>query len=359
MVIVIVIFLIIAMLLLSVYNMKQSKATKAIVESFIETDSYLMELSEDDKKLYFSIIDKYNELLDRDPSEDELNYEFDQIKTKKTNIDKVGEKIKETMEYKRYKDIADMSGFHGAPASNDVQDYTDVVNILNELTPKVEEQRDPVFIDYLVNKFRGFKKNKEAFTSYYKKTPEYSEYLEIEKNSKDTDSVKGNVSEDEEGVNVINKSMNVEFKISRPEINKTTATLINDTKETSKEYISLIQEKLNKDEGLPENVDTCEFYKQYQKLSEETLLSDRQTKRNMDRLKYHCDMSKSYANVNSNMVLMNDQKWSVPQKHVPVCSTQNCQLTSSVSQSALIGTLLDDVEFNSKLLPSFKYEENV
>ena len=79
----------------------------------------------------------------------------------------------------------------------------------------------------------------------------------------------------------------------------------------------------------------------------------------MDRLKYECDMSKVYSNVNSNLVLKNDQQWSIPQKHVPVCTSQNCQLTNSVSQSALIGTLLDDVEFNSKLLPSFEYKENV
>jgi hypothetical protein len=338
--IILVIFFIIAMSLLSIYNFKQSKAAKAIVESFIETDSYLLELNDDDKELYFEIIDKYNELLDRDPSEDELNYQFDQIKTKKTNLNKMGEKIEETMEYKRFKDIADMSSFQASPVSNDVQDYNEVINMLNELTPKVEEQRDPIFIDYLVIKYRGFKKNKDAFKEYYKKTPEYEDHLEIEKrSSKETETV-NNTQVNESGVNVVNKSMNVEFKISRPEINRTTAEIVETKKPVeSKNYLDILKAKFV--------------------LNEETLLSDRQKKRNMDRLKYHCDMSKAYANVDSNMVLLNDQKWAVPQKHVPVCSTQNCELTSRVSQSALIGTLLDDVEFNSKLLPSFEYTEKV
>jgi hypothetical protein len=253
-----------------------------------------------------------------------------------------------------------MSSFQASPVSNDVQDYNEVINMLNELTPKVEEQRDPIFIDYLVIKYRGFKKNKDAFKEYYKKTPEYEDHLEIEKrSSKETETV-NNTQVNESGVNVVNKSMNVEFKISRPEINRTTAEIVETKKPVeSKNYLDILKAKFVKNEDLPEGADTCEFYKQYTKLNEETLLSDRQKKRNMDRLKYHCDMSKAYANVDSNMVLLNDQKWAVPQKHVPVCSTQNCELTSRVSQSALIGTLLDDVEFNSKLLPSFEYTEKV
>ena len=214
--------------------------------------------------------------------------------------------------------------------------------------PTSETEDDPIYIEFLVMKYRGMHKDKDKLIKYLKKTPEYQDY----KKSVKKQTPKNENDNTEASVNLIEKNTNVEHKISRPDLNKST---IKTVKNKSKEYINLLKDKTDKDDSVDEQ--TCDFYNQYKALNEETMLSSLQEKRNLDKLKYHCELSKSYSNVNDDLKLLPGQEWSVPQKRTPVCTSQNCEINNSLSQSALIGTLLNEVEFNSKILPSFSYEE--
>lgn len=348
--IILVVVLFLTIIALCVFNYKSNKLHNKLVESFEEDSNSIELISEDDKTLYFSIIDTYELLLDRDPYEDELNLEFNDIKTNKSDLFKLHNKLKNSPEYRRLNDLQNNEAYAATDTNNDVQDYDAVVTILKETMPLVEEHEDPVHIEFLVMKYRNMEKDKSKLTKYIKKTPEYQDYLKIEKKSKKSKTA------DEDSVNLLDKKTNVEFKISRPNLNSKT---LKTAKKESKEFIQLIEDKLKKDNNMDNNEKGCDFYKEYQKLNSETMLSAVQKKRNLDKLKYHCDMSKMYSNLDSNLTLLSDQKWSVPQKHVPVCGSQNCEINDMYSQSSLIGTLLNDVEFNSKLLPSFEYKENV
>ena len=362
--IILVVILFFTISVLCLFHYKSQKLHKKIVESFKERTDSIELLSKEDKALYFSIIDTYELLLDRDPYEDELNFEFNEIKTKKSDLFKLHSKLKNGPEYKRLNDLQNNEAYAATNTNNDVQDYNHVVKLLKETMPLVQEHDDPVYIEFLVMKYRNMEKDDAKLTAYLKKTPEYQDYLELEKKSKKKESPKTDdkkekkekKGEKEKTVNILDKKNNVEFKISRPNLNSKT---LKTEKAKSTEYIKLIEDKLKKDNNIKENEKSCDFYKEYQKLNSESMLSDVQTKRNLDKLKYHCEMSNMYSNLDSNLTLLSDQKWTVPQQHPPICGSQNCDINDTYTQSSLIGTLLNEVEFNSKLLPSFEYKENV
>jgi len=128
------------------------------------------------------------------------------------------------------------------------------------------------------------------------------------------------------------------FKISRPTLTKSTVQL---------------QPKVR-----TENTQTGVSCKD---LEDEQVLAKLVSERNLAELKYSCLRSKEkYANVDANMVLLPDQKWSVPQKHPEVCRMSGeFNYSPSTEQTALIGTLLDnakDTEVGS-IMPEFEFDE--
>ena len=331
-----------------------------IVEGF--KDELYFDLSEDDKKLYFSIIDTYQLVLQRDPSEEELNIYFTKLKNNKMTLPDLFKKLRSSTEYTQLNDIQENTNFTSTTVNNDVQDYQLVVNELQKLMPENKEL-DPVYIDFLIMKYRGYDKNLDKFRKYIIDTPEYSDYIEEyikkseqepTKNEKKTEKTEKKEKDEEEFV-LLKDSANVEYKISPPNLSKSSVAMQKEpSKPQSNRYLDLLKNK--KDEKSNLQTDTCEFYNEFMKLSDNSLLADHIIKRNLEQMKYSCAMSKEYENVDSNMKLLPHQKWSVPQKRTPVCHSQTCELNDTYSQTSLLGTLLNDVK-NEKILPSFKYEE--
>ena len=331
------------------YNIKTTSIQNQLIENF-ENELH-MNLSEDDKKLYYSIIDTYELLLERDPSEDELNYDFDQIKTNKITLVDLFNKLKNTMEYKRINDIQFNSAIAPTDAHNDVQDYQLVGNLLKEIMPLNDVDYDPLHIDFLVLKYRSVDKDKNKFIKYIKKTPEYKDYKEL---VGDKPKIKIETVKDDNQFKIPKKTkvrlLDQEFELSRPELGKATSKMV----KKGEDLVDKLKGK--REDDIPEYKKGCMFYRQYKELQSSKQLADYQRKRNLEELEYHCNLDE-YSNVDENNVLLEDQKWSVPQKHPPVCTNQNCNVNDSLTQTNLIGTLLDDVANNGKILPSFKYEE--
>lgn len=84
-------------------------------------------------------------------------------------------------------------------------------------------------------------------------------------------------------------------------------------------------------------------------------LSDYINDRNMSHLKNVCTRNKKFINADENMVLYPEFKWSVPQKHPPVCTGSTNSVNPMVDQTALIGTLLPDAKDTQvgSILPVF------
>lgn len=147
------------------------------VEHFTaESDQKFYGRSEQDEKVYFDIIDLYRLYLHRDPTEEELDFEFGKIQSGESSIEKLNYKIKHSLEYLRMNDPEDMR----KEGSTMVDSETDVVivrELLKELMPEADvDAIGAENILFLVSKFYAMKRDRVAFEEYYKTLPEYADY---------------------------------------------------------------------------------------------------------------------------------------------------------------------------------------
>lgn len=73
-------------------------------------------------------------------------------------------------------------------------------------------------------------------------------------------------------------------------------------------------------------------------------MADLIDKRNRESLKDTCVRNKTYLGLDEDMVLDPALRWSVPQKHPPVCVGTTDKYQPRIEQTALIGTLLEDAK---------------
>lgn len=73
-------------------------------------------------------------------------------------------------------------------------------------------------------------------------------------------------------------------------------------------------------------------------------LADIIDQRNTEELKNTCVRNKKYLGIDEDMVLDSSLKWSVPQPHPPICVGPQGNYQPSLSQTALIGTLLEEAK---------------
>lgn len=146
------------------------------VEHFTESDQKFYGKSEQDEKVYFDIIDLYRLYLHRDPTEEELDFEFGKIQSGESSIEKLNYKIKHSLEYLRLNDPEDMRK-EGSTMVDGEQDAEIVRELLKELMP--EADIDAIGAEnllFLVSKFYAMKRDRVAFEEYYKTLPEYADY---------------------------------------------------------------------------------------------------------------------------------------------------------------------------------------
>lgn len=158
------------------------------VETFVDVPT--VDISEHDERVYFDIIDLYRLYLHRDPDEDELKLEFDNINNGRGTIDSLNYKIKHSLEYLRVHDTHDTDPTGKVTAETE-QDVEIVKDILKEIMPKAEiSDFSMENLLFLVSKFNSMRRDKSAFIEYYKQLPEYADYCEIEKrNRKETEKI--------------------------------------------------------------------------------------------------------------------------------------------------------------------------
>lgn len=94
----------------------------------------------------------------------------------------------------------------------------------------------------------------------------------------------------------------------------------------------------------------------------ESSLATFQLERNNNKMKDMLTRECKYLNADDNMVLFPEFKWDVPQKRPPVCYfSEHNNVSPSIDQTALIGTLLEDSKKTSvgSIMPEFEFTENV
>lgn len=163
-----------------------SRCFRENVEHFSDgSESKFYGKSEQDEKVYFDIIDLYRLYLDRDPTEDELDFEFGKIQSGEGSIAKLNYKIKHSMEFIRLKDPNDMSKSESTIVKTE-DDVEIVRDLLRGLVP--DESVDEIgaeHILFLVSKFNDMKRDRIAFEEYYKSLPEYADHCAIVKRQRE------------------------------------------------------------------------------------------------------------------------------------------------------------------------------
>lgn len=386
------VLLILCIFILCWVALRSRQCHKSLLESFKAEDELMHhDISEDEKYIYFLIIDLYQKNLNRDPHEEELRAHFDSIRRNDRPLSDIYNEIVSTEEYNL---LHNEDSKHGRAHSTkqDIDDYDLVHTTLMEMMPEQQkifyEKNDRTYTTFLVSKYREFGRDKVQLKKYIVRTPEYVEYIE---RSKGTVDVKEGARRDEEIVMMIlkrdvpgmykkalsdaelrsdliqiyvessrSKAVFVEKVRSHPEntsraepgttlLTESSTYVINrpDTRKSSSVRVGKAPSsvKSSQDSG-------CEFFKKAQ------YLNNVQNRRNLEDQKYMCEMSKMYENVSEDMTLAPGHEWSVPQKRAPVCHTQaSCDMHASRDQTSLIGTVLDSV--NDRILPSFEYKENL
>jgi hypothetical protein len=80
--------------------------------------------------------------------------------------------------------------------------------------------------------------------------------------------------------------------------------------------------------------------------------------RNMNELKYKCKTNKKYSNADDFGKLMPEFKWTMPEASKGACYGTEYSANPMMTQSALIGTLLDDAKDTKvgSIMPDFDYK---
>ena len=386
------VLLILCILILCWVALRSRQCHKTLLESFrAEDDLMSHDISEEEKYIYFLIIDLYQKNLNRDPDEDELKAHFESIRRNDNTISDIYKNIVDTEEYNR---LHKAESKHGSVynTKQDIDDYDFVHTTLMEMMPEQQkifyEKNDRTYTTFLVSKYREFGRDKAQLKKYIVRTPEYAEYVERaegrvggkEQDIRDgemvmmilkrdlpvmykkaeadaqlrSDLIQMYIDSSRSKVAFVDKVRAHPLNTSRAEQGSTLVTqsstyVINrpDTRKSSVMRVGKSPSSVQK-----QDESSCAFFKKAQ------YLNNVQNRRNLDDQKYMCEMSKMYENVSEDMTLAPGHEWSVPQKRAPVCHTQTaCDMHASRDQTSLIGTVLDSV--NDRILPSFEYKENV
>lgn len=286
------------------------------------------------------IIKAFQEVKGSKPSPKELGAYYDEF-AEKSKFDK-SDVVPLIQDEAKYHTI--MGRFFKSSSAEDdadVDDQTPEVQTMksNRIADEIDDEEAAILIeksydlvypdetltkenkDFLINKLRRLDNDLGALEDYLTSDTEYKENIK----GKLAKAFKLNLARDDQE--------KLQFKIGRPDTNKT--TLQANAKELGK----------------------CEELKDFE---DATIVSTIYNERQLDELKYACARSKKkYANVDSDMVLLPDQKWSVPQEHPEVCRGGTSEFNPSVEQTALIGTLLEDAADTKvgSILSEFEFNE--
>ena len=180
--VILLIFCILIIIIFTIGIIKNCSVHNEIIEKFNE-EMYI-DMSSNDKHLYFKIIENFKKNLNRSPSIDELYSEFKKIKNNKKTFGELTKQLKNSDEYKNMLEGDEyVNAYHPVEEKDDKDfiDEKDIKTILSELMPlhDIEDIYDENNISFLIMKYRSMNKNKDKFMNYILLTPEYKDYCSI------------------------------------------------------------------------------------------------------------------------------------------------------------------------------------
>lgn len=335
------------------------------------------------------VIAIFNEILERHPDAEELQYYSTFIKGNPANLEKMKVLLLQSNEYKRLQKLQNNTAYgYLLGGITDRQLSLMVLSVYNQVAGSGNKLDDDT-MKFLKKKYLEFQLDENVFKKFVQdfvlfdsssKTANNNnaqvsstqvalqqDAAAIRANSTITDKLAQSGFEKENKINPSASSSQVPQ--SAKQDSKTNIT--NDT--TKEQYTNKDLQQCSADSKrntidtdklikmIKENAD-CQFSKNGvdDKYRSEQSLASAVHDRNRDELKNICERNKTFSKYHyEDMVLVPGQEWTIPQKHPPVCYGSKGTYNPRIEQTALIGTLLGDAKDTEigSIMPKFTYKE--
>ena len=309
-----------------------------------------------------NVIEIFNNVLDRNPDAQELPlYSKKLAKDKDFNTDKLKLVLYSTPEYARMQKTQDNKTFSALPGGVTERQ---LVFILLKLFKEVTGKNDPgdkLTLDFLKKKFVEFDLDADKMRRFlinYFSDQKYIDQEQIQvnihsnsnKHENNTNTVQENKPNNDtnnntnKSTNTVDNKKNNCHMIDGSEycmVQTPNKKIIEDMLRTSKADSDYYLDSANVLD-LIKKQPNCVYDQKKMALKSDESAADAYLSRCMDNMKSTCKRNKDYLGNDEDLVLLPDQKWSVPQFHPPVCVGGDTTYKPQIDQTALIGTLLDD-----------------
>lgn len=328
------------------------------------------------------VIAIFNEILERHPDAEELQYYSTFIKGNPANIEKMKVLLLQSNEYKRLQKLQNNTAYgYLLGGITDRQLGLMVFSVYNQVAGSGNKLDDDT-MKFLKKKYLEFQLDEPTFKKFVQDFVLFDSSAKIanNNNNKQTSSSQINTAAIRANSAITDKlaqsGFEKENKISPTSSSQVPQSAKHDSKtDTTKEqYTNKDLQKCSADSKkntidtdklikmIKENAD-CQFSKngvddRYR--SDSQSFADAVNDRNRDELKNICERNKTFSKYHyEDMVLVPGQEWTIPQKHPPVCYGSKGKYQPRIEQTALIGTLLDDAKDTEigSIMPKFTYKE--
>lgn len=280
----------------------------------------------------------FNEILDRNPSPDELKFYTKMIKKDQKQIEKMKVLLMQSKEYEILQNM--QSNKTNALTLRGVTDrqVEFIVKTIYGNVTKSGDDIDEDTLQFLKKKFVELDMDQAVFARFVKSIVSFK----AEK-PKDTQTAKS------VAVSASGTQASVKDQPAGTERNSTTSS-----SQRANEKVTKCLEKhaFSTIPGSNDKPITCAMIKAIEDKATEQFPRNRETslsstihQRNRDELKQICNRNKRFSKFHDeDMVYLPEQEWSIPTKHPPVCIGGDASFNPLMTQSSLIGTLLKDVK---------------
>ena len=298
------------------------------------------------------VIAIFNDILERHPDAEELQYYASFIKDNNANIEKMKVLLLQSSEYKRLQQLQDnkANGFL-LGGITDKQLMLMVNDVYSQVGGNPDKLDEDTF-KFLKKKYLEFQLNQPVFKKFLQDFVLYDSKAKSapQQKTSSTNTKSANDSSLHANASVTNKLV----ETSIPSKTNTTQETYMNSKVDTQAMIDKIKQEAD-----------CQFNKDkldnQHRSNREVSLASAVHDRNRAELKNICERNKSFAKYHDeDMVLIPGQQWSVPQIHTPSCYGNKLAYNPMIDQTSLIGTLLTDAKDTEigSIMPKFTYKEH-
>jgi hypothetical protein len=329
------------------------------------------------------VIAIFNEILERHPDAEELQYYSTFIKGNPANLEKMKVLLLQSNEYKRLQKLQNNTAYgYLLGGITDRQLALMVLSVYNQVAGSGNKLDDDT-MKFLKKKYLEFQLDEKVFKKFVQ------DFVLFDSSSKTANNNTQVSSKTQQDATAVRANSAITDKLAQSGFekeNKMTPSASSQVPNTAKQSTTTEskdkakEQYTNKDvqqctpDSKKNNVDTdklikmikenadCQFSKNGvdDKYRNEQSLATAVNDRNRDELKNICERNKTFSKYHyEDMVLVPGQEWTIPQKHPPVCYGSKGNYNPQIEQTALIGTLLGDAKDTEigSIMPKFTYKE--